>query len=134
MGRVRRHGLELKDAPLAPEALGQLVARVAGGALSHAQGKQLLEQLWGEGGSDKDIDALIAASGFADRADAGDLAELAQRVLAGNPRQVGEYRSGKTKVFGFLVGRALAEAGRGADARALGDALRQALAAPGEPD
>ena len=134
MGRARRHGLEVKDIPLAPEALGQLVARVAGGALSHAQGKQLLERLWGEGGSEKDVDALIAASGFADQAAASDLAELAQRVLAAHPRQVEEYRSGKKKVFGFLVGRALSEAGRGADARALGDALREALAAPGELD
>ena len=134
MGRARRQGLEMKDVPLSPEALGRLVARVADGLLSHAQGKNLLERLWGEGGGGEDVDALIAASGFADRADAGDFAGLAQRVLAANPRQVEEYRSGKAKVFGFLVGRALAEAGGGADARALGDALRQALAALDEPD
>ena len=101
MGKARRHGLAMKDAPLAPEALGQLVERVASGALSHAQGKQLLERLWGEGGHEQDVDALIAASGFADKADAGDLAELARRVLAASPRQVEEYRSGEDESFWF---------------------------------
>jgi aspartyl-tRNA(Asn)/glutamyl-tRNA(Gln) amidotransferase subunit B len=56
--------------------------------------------------------AIIEREGFKQITDAGALAKIVDDVLAANPKQVEQYKSGKTTVLGFLVGQAM-KASRG---------------------
>ena len=51
------------------------------------------------------------------------------RIIAAHPQEVAQYRSGKTKLFGFFVGKAMAETKGGADPVLLNKKLQAALQA-----
>ena len=72
------------------------------GAISGKMGKELLEELYGGNCSPKE---LVDACGLIQVSDEGELAPLVDEVLGANPRQVEEYKAGKTKVIGFFVGQ-----------------------------
>ena len=57
--------------------------------------------------TDGDADAYVAAHGLAQVSDAGLVAQVVEQVLSANEKSVADYRSGKEKAFGFLVGQAM---------------------------
>jgi aspartyl-tRNA(Asn)/glutamyl-tRNA(Gln) amidotransferase subunit B len=59
--------------------------------------------------------------------DEASLNELIDRILAANPRQISEYRSGKTKVFGFFVGQVMKETKGQANPKVVNDLLQKKL-------
>jgi aspartyl-tRNA(Asn)/glutamyl-tRNA(Gln) amidotransferase subunit B len=63
--------------------------------------------------------------------DSGALEAAVAEVIAGNPDQVGLYRSGKTQTFGWLVGQVMKKTGGRADPAAVREALTRGLEAPG---
>lgn len=95
---------DIGDSPVAPEALADLLRRVANGSISGSAMKEVLEELYHHGGS---ADAVIADKGLAQVSDEGELRVLVEHVLHDNAGMVEQYRSGTTKVFGALVGAAM---------------------------
>jgi aspartyl-tRNA(Asn)/glutamyl-tRNA(Gln) amidotransferase subunit B len=65
-----------------------------------------LPELLEKGGSPK---ALVEAKGLTQISDQGQLEALVQEIIEANPTQVEQYRAGKTKIFGFFVGQAMAK-------------------------
>ena len=53
------------------------------------------------------MDAYVAAHGLAQVSDAGLVAQVVEQVLSANEKSVADYRSGKEKAFGFLVGQVM---------------------------
>jgi len=103
-GALNKAGLEIPDSPIAPAALAQLVARIADDTISGKLAKQVFEAMWqGEGGADD----IIAARGLRQITDSGAIAALIDGVIAANPEQVEQFRAGKEKVLGFLVGQVM---------------------------
>ncbi len=110
MGEVsRRLNAESIDdfgqAPLAPSALGRLVARIADRTISNNAGRQVLNALWAGPGTD--VDALIESLGLRQMDDAGELDALVDGILAANEKSVAEFRAGKEKAFNALVGQVM---------------------------
>ena len=60
--------------------------------------------MWAEG---RDADAIIEAKGLKQITDTGAIERLIDEVMAANPKQLAEYRSGKDKLFGFFVGQVM---------------------------
>jgi aspartyl-tRNA(Asn)/glutamyl-tRNA(Gln) amidotransferase subunit B len=60
--------------------------------------------MWDEGG---DADAIITARGLRQISDSGAIEAAVDQVLAANPEQVEQFRAGKDKVLGFLVGQVM---------------------------
>jgi aspartyl-tRNA(Asn)/glutamyl-tRNA(Gln) amidotransferase subunit B len=107
--RLNREERDITQSPVASAQLAVLLRRVADGTLSGSLAKEVFDAMWtGEG----DPDQIIAARGLKQISDAGELEQLVEGVLAANPVQVGEYRSGREKAFNFLVGQAM-KASRG---------------------
>ncbi|MEJ2602329.1 MAG: Asp-tRNA(Asn)/Glu-tRNA(Gln) amidotransferase subunit GatB [Gammaproteobacteria bacterium] len=103
---LNRDGLDISASRIGPEALAQLLDRIADGTLSGKLAKQVFEAMWaGEG----DADAVIEAKGLKQITDTGEITRIVQKVLADNPEQVAQYRGGKTKVIGFFVGQVMKE-------------------------
>ncbi|MBD5656143.1 MAG: Asp-tRNA(Asn)/Glu-tRNA(Gln) amidotransferase subunit GatB [Candidatus Eremiobacteraeota bacterium] len=97
-------GTAVGASPVVPSALAELVALTESGAINSKTAKEVLVRVWSEGGSPKE---LVEAEGLAQVSDAGAIDGLVASVLAANEKTVADYRAGKTKVMGFLVGQVM---------------------------
>jgi aspartyl-tRNA(Asn)/glutamyl-tRNA(Gln) amidotransferase subunit B len=117
-------GLRASHVALPPEGLAELIAEVEAGRLSAAVGKQVLARCFASGEMPR---VVIVAEGLASVSDAVVIAEAVDAVLREFPAQVGEYRAGKTALFGFLVGQVMKLMAGRADARLVNDELHRRL-------
>ncbi|MEM7379437.1 MAG: Asp-tRNA(Asn)/Glu-tRNA(Gln) amidotransferase subunit GatB [Pseudomonadota bacterium] len=102
--RLDKHDLTLAACPVPAAELGALVRRIADNTISGKIAKQVVDVMWDEGGS---VDAVIDAKGLVQITDAGAIESLVDDAIAQFPEQVEEYRGGKDKVLGFLVGKVM---------------------------
>ncbi|MBQ9618256.1 MAG: Asp-tRNA(Asn)/Glu-tRNA(Gln) amidotransferase subunit GatB [Oscillibacter sp.] len=95
---------------IAPDAaeLAELIRSTESGAVSRADGLQVLEALLSAKEPFRVAD-YIREHGMSVENDEGALEDVIRRVIAANPKTVGEYHSGKTKAIGFLIGQAMKE-------------------------
>jgi len=121
---LNRDALTIEQSRVSPAMLVGLLGRIADGTISGSMAKQVFEALWQDGG---DADAIIAARGFRQISDTGELARIVEQVIAANPDQVQQYRDGKTKVIGFLVGQAMKATGGKANPAQLNELLKRKL-------
>ncbi len=105
---LRDAGRDARDCPVPPTELAALLAAVEAGTLTRAQAKGALETMFREG---KTAAAAIEAQGPAAPGGGGELAALADRVVAENPDKVAGYRGGKVKLFEFFVGQMMRASG-----------------------
>ncbi len=95
---------EIDQCPLTPEALTGLLKLVEEGAISGKIAKTVFEEMYRTG---KPAAEIVREKGLTQISDHSTLERLIDEVLEKNPAQVAEYRGGKEKVFGFLVGQAM---------------------------
>jgi aspartyl-tRNA(Asn)/glutamyl-tRNA(Gln) amidotransferase subunit B len=110
--------------PLAPEALGDLIRLIEDGTITGPVAKDVFDRMFTSGRTAREI---VEAEGLGRIADAAAIDAEVRRVLAGHPGPVAEYRAGRTKTLGFLVGQVMkATAGR-ADPALVQAAVRRVL-------
>ena len=102
-----------------------LLKRIADGTISNAGAKEVFRSMWSEGG---EADAIIEAKGLKQVSDSGAIEKIVDEIIAANPAQVTEYRSGKEKVFGFFVGLAMKASKGKANPAQLNEILKKKLA------
>ncbi len=107
--KLKELGTGIAGAGVSPDALAGLIAVVDAGTISPGVGKSVLEKMWGTGRSAPDVVAHEGLSRIDDRAA---LEAIVREVVAGNAPSVAQYRAGKTRALGFLVG-AVMKATRG---------------------
>ena len=108
MGEVLRT-LKEKNIPVvsfsvSPERLGELIGLIAGGTISNTIAKQVFERMQETG---DDAEVIVEKESLAQVSDTAELEKVVQEVIDANPGQVEQYRSGKTRVFGFFVGQCM---------------------------
>ncbi len=119
-------GTRIDRSALGPAALAELVGLVEGGTITSKIAKDLIERLWSEGGSPRE---LVEREGLAQVSDVGAIDALVAEVIAANAKVADDFRAGKEKVMGFLVGQVM-KASRGKANPALAEErLRAQLAA-----
>lgn len=99
-------GVTLAGTRLTAQGLADLVDAIETKLISNTAGKVVVEEMMFDG---KTVARVVEEKGLSQISDAGALRETAARVLAANEKAVGEYRSGKTNVLGFLVGQCMKE-------------------------
>jgi aspartyl-tRNA(Asn)/glutamyl-tRNA(Gln) amidotransferase subunit B len=122
--QLNREGLDIAQCPITAQQLGALLQRVADSTLSNASAKEVFRSMWSEGG---DADTIIATRGLKQVSDAGAIEAIVDGIIAANPAQVAEYRSGKEKVFGFFVGLAMKASKGKANPAQLNEVLKRKL-------
>ena len=96
--------MSISECPVSPEALGELLARVSDQTLSNTIAKQVFEAIWnGEGTADE----IIEKKSLKQITDTGEIETIIDEVIANNPQQLEQYRSGKDKLFGYFVGQVM---------------------------
>jgi len=123
-GLLNRDGVEISDSRVCPAALTALLARVADSTISGKMAKEVLEAMWDEG---KDADAIIEARGWRQITDESAIEAAIDAVIAANPAQLAQYRSGKDKLFGFFVGQTMKATQGKANPARLNELLKKKL-------
>ena len=118
---------------VSPETSGRLLERIHDGTINRQTAKDLFETFWNEdklkGGcrSPEVVDEVIAAKGLKQISDTGAIEKIVDEIIAANPAQVAEYRSGKEKVFGFFVGLVMKASKGKANPAQLNEVLKRKL-------
>jgi aspartyl-tRNA(Asn)/glutamyl-tRNA(Gln) amidotransferase subunit B len=135
MGDLLRvvHERKLDDAlvitewPVAPERLAALVALIDDGQISGKIAKSVFEEMVRSG---HDPARIVAEQGLTQVSDDGPILEAIAAVMSANQDKVGEYRSGRDKLFGFFVGQVMKATQGKANPQKVNELLRARLAAP----
>ncbi|MEX2366610.1 MAG: Asp-tRNA(Asn)/Glu-tRNA(Gln) amidotransferase subunit GatB [Pseudohongiellaceae bacterium] len=98
--------LTISQSPVSPQDLGGLISRIIDNTISSKIAKTVFEAMLDGAG---DADTIIQSQGLKQVTDSGAIETLVEQVIAANPDQVEQYRSGKEKVFGFFVGQVMKE-------------------------
>ena len=123
--RLNREGLDINAAPVSPEQLGGLIARIADQTISNAIGKKVFDALWQ--GQGKSADEIIETQGLKQITDTGAIEALVDEVIAANPGNVAEFKAGKEKALNALVGQIMKAAKGKANPQQVNDLLKKKL-------
>ncbi len=116
--------MEISASPVDAKALTSLLARIKDNTISATAAKDVLEAVWnGEG----NVDAIIEQKGLKQISDTGAIEAMIDEIIAKNPSQVADYRSGKDKLFAFFVGQAMRASKGKANPNTVNDILKQKL-------
>jgi aspartyl-tRNA(Asn)/glutamyl-tRNA(Gln) amidotransferase subunit B len=94
----------IDESPVSAKALGELLGLIAAGELSGKLAKDVLEKMFESG---ETAAVIMEREGLRQISDSGALGKIVDDVIAANPKQVEQYRGGKTAVIGFLVGQVM---------------------------
>ncbi|MBK6769013.1 MAG: Asp-tRNA(Asn)/Glu-tRNA(Gln) amidotransferase subunit GatB [Ardenticatenales bacterium] len=112
-------------AKVAPDALSELAALVAGGTLTRSVARDVLAEMWSTGRRAADI----AADGARTQISGSDaLGAIVEDVLAAHPKPVADWLGGKESASAFLLGQVMRATGGQANAAVAKDVLDKALA------
>ncbi|MEI6064303.1 MAG: Asp-tRNA(Asn)/Glu-tRNA(Gln) amidotransferase subunit GatB [Pseudanabaena sp. ELA748] len=100
---LNENKLKIASIALTPAILGEMIGLISDGTISSKIAKDILPELIAKGGSPKD---LVAAKGLTVLAGA-ELEKIIDEIIAANPKEVEQYRAGKTKLLGFFVGQTM---------------------------
>jgi aspartyl-tRNA(Asn)/glutamyl-tRNA(Gln) amidotransferase subunit B len=120
---------ELMGAPeafdkITPQATGALVRKINDGEISGKMAKDIFAKMLETGQSPEEI---IEREGLRQISDTGALAKIVDEIIAGNRKQVEQYKSGKTQVIGYLVGQVMKLSKGQANPAAVNELLRTRL-------
>src|ERR1700735_3844820 len=97
-------GRDITESPVSPEQLGELVAFIAKGEISGKMAKDIFAKMFDTGES---AGVIIDREGLRQISDTGALEKIVDEVIGASPKQVEQYKSGKTGVIGYLGGQGM---------------------------
>ncbi len=121
---LNRDNRDISASPVSAMQLAGLLRRIQDQTLSGKLAKDVFEALWaGEG----EADAIIDQRGLRQITDSSAIENVIDDVIAANPEQLAQYRSGKDKLFGFFVGQVMKLSKGKANPQQVNDLLRAKL-------
>ncbi|RKI91526.1 Asp-tRNA(Asn)/Glu-tRNA(Gln) amidotransferase subunit GatB [Parablautia intestinalis] len=101
---LKEKGLDPEDVSFSPENLAKLISLTDTKAVSGSVAKEVFEIMFAR---DIDPEKYVEGHGLKTVNDEGTLRRTVEEVIAGNPQSVEDYRKGKEKAIGFLVGQTM---------------------------
>src|SRR5262249_49052426 len=121
---INAEGKDIAESPVSAERLGELVGMINKKEISGKLAKEIFPKMFATGDPPR---VIMEREGLTQISDTGALEKIVDDVIAANPRQVEEYRGGKTPVMAFFVGQVM-KASRGqANPAAVNELLRNKL-------
>ena len=115
---------EIDDSPVSAANLAELVALVVKGELTGKLAKEVLAKMYRTGEA---APVIVAREGLKSISDAGELERIVDAVVAANPKQVEQYRAGKTTVMAFFIGQVMKATRGQADPHTATEIVRRKL-------
>jgi aspartyl-tRNA(Asn)/glutamyl-tRNA(Gln) amidotransferase subunit B len=110
MGELSAHlnanALDISEVKVSPEGLAEMIALVEGGTISGKIAKSVFEEMLATG---RGARSVVEGRGLTQISDEEELRAVVAGVIEANPRSVEDFRAGKEKALGFLVGQVMKE-------------------------
>ncbi len=97
---------DIEEMPFTAEELGKLIVLIDKGTISSSIAKKVFEELLEEPG---DPEEIIKEKGWIQISDEGAIKEVVLKILEANPQSIVDYKAGRDRALGFLVGQAMKE-------------------------
>lgn len=121
---VNASELEVEDLKITPDHLVALLRLIDDGTISGKIGKDVFTEMFNTG---KMPAVIVEEKGLKQISDEGELTRIIEQVLADNPKSVADYKAGKTKAMGFLVGQVMKATKGQANPQKVNEILREKL-------
>jgi aspartyl-tRNA(Asn)/glutamyl-tRNA(Gln) amidotransferase subunit B len=125
---LNRDNVDIENSKVNPRQLTGLLNRIVDETISGKIAKEVFEAMWSGG---KAADSIIEAKGLRQITDSSAIEGVIDAVIAANPKQLADYRSGKDKLFGFFVGQVMKATGGKANPAQLNELLKTKLGGGG---
>ena len=93
---------ELHDIALTPESLASMIKLIQNGTISSKIAKKIFKELVEKGG---DPEQIVKQQGLVQISDEATLRKIVLEVLDANPQSIEDFKNGKDRAIGFLVGQ-----------------------------
>ena len=105
--RVAREGdFEYSAMPFTATQFAGLIKLIDKGTISGSIAKKVFEEMVNTG---KDAEKIVEEKGLIQISDEGAIKEVVDRIIAANPQSIADYKAGKDRALGFLVGQCMKE-------------------------
>jgi aspartyl-tRNA(Asn)/glutamyl-tRNA(Gln) amidotransferase subunit B len=121
---LHRDGRDIADCPVAPAALAELVALIDDGTISGKIAKEVFAKMYATGDSAR---VIVEREGLVQVTDRAAIEAACRAAIAGNPKQVEQYRAGKTAMLGYFVGQVMKATAGKANPQLVNEILRGLL-------
>jgi aspartyl-tRNA(Asn)/glutamyl-tRNA(Gln) amidotransferase subunit B len=121
---MKASSTEISDVPITAEALAEMIKMIDGGDISGKMAKDVLVRMYQSGKAAKEVVRELGGSQVTDETA---IRALVDQVIAANPKQLEQYKSGKTSLVGFFVGQVMKLSGGRANPKVVNDLLQKAL-------
>ena len=121
---LKDNNQEPEDLKFAPENLAKLIDLVDEGTINNKTAKEVFEVIFKE---DVDPQAYVEEHGLKSVNDEGALRAVIEEIVAANPKSVSDYKGGKQKAMGFLVGQTMRAMKGKADPGSVNKILKEIL-------
>ena len=98
--------IEINESKITPENLSELIKLIDSGKISSAIAKKVFNEMFETG---ENAMSIVEKKGLIQISDEGLIKEIVERVVQNNPQSVADYKAGKDKAIGFLVGQVMKE-------------------------
>ena len=115
---------EPNEIPFNCNQLGNLILLIDKGTISTSIAKKVLEELFE---NPREPEEIIKEKGWIQISDEGAIKEVVLKILAANPQSVADYKAGKEKALGFLVGQAMKETKGKANPKMLNEMFKKEM-------
>lgn len=121
---VKDANREITESPVSAAQLAELLKLIAKGSVSGKMAKDILAEMFSTG---KTAGALVSEKGLAQITDSEQITKVAREIIAANPKQVEQYRGGKTATLGWFVGQVMKATRGQANPQMLQELLKKEL-------
>src|ERR1019366_7217627 len=122
--QLKDAGKEITESPVPPAELAALIAKVESGEINAASGKKVFARMFETG---KPAAEIIAAEGFSQVSDTGEIERWCREVIEKNPDNAAKYRAGNQGIFQFFVGQVMRASRGQANPQSVNDTLKRLL-------
>lgn len=106
LGYLNQNGKEIDEVSLTGHGLGEMIGLIEKGTISNKIAKTVFKEMIETG---KSPQAIVEEKGLVQISDEGAIRAIVEQIVAKNPQSVEDYRAGKEKAIGFLVGQVMKE-------------------------
>ena len=104
LGYLNREGIEIEAIRMTPAHLAEMILLIQKGTISSKIAKKVFKEMLDTG---KDPGTIVKEKGWVQISDEGKLKEEVAKVIAANPQSVEDFKNGKDRALGFLVGQVM---------------------------
>jgi aspartyl-tRNA(Asn)/glutamyl-tRNA(Gln) amidotransferase subunit B len=115
---------EISNVPVGSEALAEMIKMIDSEEISGKMAKDVLVRMYQSGKSAKEVVGELGGSQVTDE---GAIRTFVEQSIAANPKQLEQYRAGKTSLIGFFVGQVMKLSGGRANPQVVNEVLKKAL-------